>query len=308
MFSQSITVSGSVTNEKGKPLIGANIFIDGTSLGSATDVEGNASQQNVSMAVYQAISGSQPVDALAAITQSYTHNADGTVSLNFEFNKEQASQFIADPSISVDMLENIDFAFSYDAASVSNLVVSSPASPTMYFANDLGNGQYEVSQIYFGGVETDGLKPILQLTFNVVDDATAVFTLNSASFNADTVIIDQPVASSVTVNAQEGTDGDDVFELGAGYSNIFTDVGVDTLIVTHETDASVIVDFDPDSDKFDLTQLLNGDESDLGGSFDEETNVLTFSVDDIDVAEVTISDAHEFDEDDLSAVLTDFIA
>ncbi len=40
MFSQSITVSGSVTNEKGKPLIGANIFIDGTSLGSATDVEG----------------------------------------------------------------------------------------------------------------------------------------------------------------------------------------------------------------------------------------------------------------------------
>ena len=40
LFSQSITVSGSVTNEKGKPLIGANIFIDGTSLGSATDVEG----------------------------------------------------------------------------------------------------------------------------------------------------------------------------------------------------------------------------------------------------------------------------
>ena len=41
LYAQSFTVSGTVLNEKGHPLIGANVFIDGTALGSATDIEGN---------------------------------------------------------------------------------------------------------------------------------------------------------------------------------------------------------------------------------------------------------------------------
>ena len=41
LYAQSFTVSGTVLNEKGQPLIGANVFIDGTALGSATDIEGN---------------------------------------------------------------------------------------------------------------------------------------------------------------------------------------------------------------------------------------------------------------------------
>ena len=41
LYAQSFTVSGTVLNKKGQPLIGANVFIDGTALGSATDIEGN---------------------------------------------------------------------------------------------------------------------------------------------------------------------------------------------------------------------------------------------------------------------------
>ncbi|MEL0338410.1 MAG: carboxypeptidase-like regulatory domain-containing protein, partial [bacterium] len=41
LYAQSFTVSGTVLNEKGQPLIGANVFIDGTALGSATDIEGS---------------------------------------------------------------------------------------------------------------------------------------------------------------------------------------------------------------------------------------------------------------------------
>ena len=34
-------VSGSVKSDEGKPLVGANVFIEGTSLGVATDLDGN---------------------------------------------------------------------------------------------------------------------------------------------------------------------------------------------------------------------------------------------------------------------------
>ena len=39
-FSQSVTISGTVKNDKGKPLVGANVFIEGTALGAATDISG----------------------------------------------------------------------------------------------------------------------------------------------------------------------------------------------------------------------------------------------------------------------------
>jgi len=44
---QVITVSGSVLDENGSPLAGANVVVDGTDLGSATDEEGNYQIQNI---------------------------------------------------------------------------------------------------------------------------------------------------------------------------------------------------------------------------------------------------------------------
>ena len=38
LYAQS-TISGTVTDESGNPLIGANIFVEGTAVGAATDIE-----------------------------------------------------------------------------------------------------------------------------------------------------------------------------------------------------------------------------------------------------------------------------
>ena len=38
---QSITVSGTVTDPSGEPLIGASILAEGTTAGTATDIDGN---------------------------------------------------------------------------------------------------------------------------------------------------------------------------------------------------------------------------------------------------------------------------
>ncbi len=40
-FAQNLKVTGTVTDEKGEPIIGASIFVKGTSTGTITDVEGN---------------------------------------------------------------------------------------------------------------------------------------------------------------------------------------------------------------------------------------------------------------------------
>ena len=39
-FSQSTSISGVVKSDKGAPLVGANVFIEGTTLGAATDASG----------------------------------------------------------------------------------------------------------------------------------------------------------------------------------------------------------------------------------------------------------------------------
>jgi hypothetical protein len=41
VFSQNLTVKGSVKDEKGEPLIGATIQVQGTSTGTVTDMECN---------------------------------------------------------------------------------------------------------------------------------------------------------------------------------------------------------------------------------------------------------------------------
>ena len=177
-------------------------------------------------------------------------------------------------------------------------------------------GNFEVSQLYFLGHDAESSDALLQLTFDLAEGAVANFTVSNALVNADTSIITDGVDSSVSVSMQQGTSGDDVFELGAGYSNVYTGEGVDTLIVTDETDSSVVVDFDSGSDKFDMAQLLSdagyGADSDLdgvfGGNFDDETSILSFTIDNAVVAEVTLSEGSEFDDDDLSADFSAFIA
>ena len=152
------------------------------------------------------------------------------------------------------------------------------------------------------------------------------FDSNDATFVVNNVVINEETRiggseSDVDVNVQYGTSGDDVFELGGGYANVFTGEGVDTLIVTDQVDASVLVDFDSGSDTFDVASLLanNGydadDSSAYSGLFDSETNVLSISIDEdpsegvsIATYEVTLSEESDFEDDDLSADFSAFIA
>ena len=48
IFAQTGSISGTITDQEGgDPLIGANIIIDGTNMGAATDVEGSYQITNV---------------------------------------------------------------------------------------------------------------------------------------------------------------------------------------------------------------------------------------------------------------------
>jgi hypothetical protein len=275
----------------------------------ATDEADKFSVQAVSVGVYQVVSVPQSIADEAAISQEFTHNPDGSISLNLVFDKEQAGQ--------EGLVHNIDFDLTYDSGTIANMTMAYPANPELKVSNETQDGTIEFSHVYLGyGLQT--ADSILQVTFDLINGESTEFTVSNVTIGSDdAVIVDSNgVQSSVSVNIQDGTSGDDIFELGAGYSNVYTGDGVDTLIVTDEADASVVVDFDSGSDKFDMAQLLSGAgynaDSDLDGVFgadlDDDTNVLSFSIDDTVVAEVTLSEGSKFDDDDLSADFSAFIA
>ena len=303
----------------------------------ATDEADNvSSSQDVSMAVYQPISGQQPQGGSGDINQTFTHNADGSVTLHLTVNTELNEQFS-------EGLTNLDFDLSFDPAhiaggSIKPADISSPA--TLIMVNDDVPGTLTVAQVYFNGLDLQAGDSIMDVTFNL--------SANSASFYIENVLMNDDVAmsgsiSSVGVESHSGTAGDDVFMLDGVYTNVESD-GSDTFIVTDQVDTSVVIDFESESDKIEMTMLLDaagysednaatqvsGDTLDLadlisgndssldntfGGSFDSETNVLELFVDtdssdgvSMESYEVTLSEGSDFDDDDLSVNFAAFIA
>ena len=53
MLAQNISVRGSVKDEQGEPIIGANIIIKGTTTGAMTDVHGNYTVKCASNAILE---------------------------------------------------------------------------------------------------------------------------------------------------------------------------------------------------------------------------------------------------------------
>ena len=47
IFAQTKTVTGTVVDELGEPVIGANVIVVGTTNGATTDIDGNFSISNV---------------------------------------------------------------------------------------------------------------------------------------------------------------------------------------------------------------------------------------------------------------------
>ena len=279
----------------------------------AEDAAGLSAQQDVSMAVYQTVSGGGLQSGSGDINQSITDNQNGSFTLHLEFN----GALLADGA---DAISEVSFDLYYSPAEISGGSLSDYVSQQggVNLVNEVSPGHIQVSQMYFDPVATSA---ILDFTFELQSDV-AGFSVDGVAINGNSEGYTGSGAV-VHLDVQNGTSGDDVFMLEGGYSNIYTGEGVDTLIVTDQVDASVVVDFDSGSDKFDMSQLLSdaGYTADslvdgaFGGSLDAETNVLTLFVDDdlstegasLEV-EVTLSEGSEFDEDDLSADFSAFIA
>lgn len=79
-FAQSGTVSGAVTNESGNPLVGANIVIDGTNFGAATNMAGEYEITGVSEGDY---SFTASYIGYQQSTQSSSVTPGGTTTLDF---------------------------------------------------------------------------------------------------------------------------------------------------------------------------------------------------------------------------------
>jgi hypothetical protein len=293
-------ITGAVTLEESADTSGYDFTV------VATDGSDLSDQQSVSMAVYQSVSGSQPEGSSGDIGQSYTRNADGTITLHLTLDESVESQF-------VDGITTIGFDFSIQG-NVTSIDMADAQDTAGSMVVETSPGVYSVEQLYVSD---------LQFGASIMD---VTFDSNDASFTVDNVVINEETAiggssSDVVVNDQNGTSGDDVFELGGGYSNVFTGEGVDTLIVTDQVDASVMVDFDSGSDTFDVASLLadNGydadDSSAYSGLFDDVTNVLSITIDTDPTEgvsnttyEVTLTEGSEFEDDDLSADFSAFIA
>jgi hypothetical protein len=322
--------SGAVTLNQGASADGYSFSV------VATDAAGNSSSaQTVSMGVYQTVSGQQPVDGGGDIQQTFTHNADGSITLSLTVDPSLSDQF--------DDVTNLDLDLSYnpsdiDGGSISSADISSPA--TFIMANDSVPGTLSVGQIYFNGLDLQAGNSIMDVTFNLSAD-NASFDVNNVLMNDDVAMGSSSASVSVASASGDSSTGDDIFMLEGGYSNVQSG-GSDTFVVSSQVDESVVIDFDSESDTIemamlldaagyseddaatnlgfvDLDALLTDGNADLnnafGASFDEESSVLELFVDtdktngvSIESYEVTLSDSSDFDDDDLSADFSAFIA
>ena len=82
-FSQSSTLSGTVTDAKGEPIIGANVAIDNTSKGTATDAEGKFTVSGLTNGAV-----SVTVSYIGYQTQKKSVDVSGTTTLNFQLQED----------------------------------------------------------------------------------------------------------------------------------------------------------------------------------------------------------------------------
>ena len=85
-FAQTGKLSGKVTDENGEPLIGANVLIDGTNQGAATDFEGYYSILNIRPGAHTV--NFRYIGYQSKIIQNIIINADKTTSIDVTLNSE----------------------------------------------------------------------------------------------------------------------------------------------------------------------------------------------------------------------------
>jgi hypothetical protein len=218
----------------------------------ATDAAGLSGEQQVSLNVAEKVVGASASAVEAgAIEQKFVQNSDGSMTLQL---------FVAD-ALAADYangIENLDLVLEYNSSQVGSIVadqISAPANPFISLANDTVDGEVTVAQIYFPTpYSVDSGAPIMEVDFNLLNG------VSSATFGVSGVILGMDdVADStydVSVTTYAGSDDADVFALVDGVADVNSGAGSDIFVVTEDTDANILVDFESGVDTLELGLLL----------------------------------------------------
>jgi hypothetical protein len=222
----------------------------------ATDAAGNASDsQLVTLRVAEVVSGSS-ASAIesGAIEQKFIQNADGSITLQLFMSAATAANYASG-------IHNIDLVLQYNSSYVGTIIadqISSPANPFDFSVNDDTENEIAVAQIYFPTVYNPSSEiPIIEVDFNLLEGvSSATFEVSSVIFGEDDV---DPSSYEVSVTAYEGTDNSDadVFSLVDGVTDVNSGEGSDIFVVTEDTDANILIDFETGVDTLELGLLLD---------------------------------------------------
>ena len=244
------SVSGEVTLAV-DPIHAAQSAYDFTVV--ATDAAGLTDEQQVSLNVAEVVAGaSASATEAGAIEQRFVQNSDGSMTLQLFVSAATAANY-------ANGIENLDLVLTYDSSQVGSIVadqISAPANPFISLANDTVDGEVSVAQIYFPtAYSLSSGTPIMEVDFNLLDG------VSSATFGVSGVIIgmDDVDSSSYDVSATTyaGTDDADVFALVDGVADVNSGAGSDIFVVTEDTDANILVDFESGVDSLELGLLLD---------------------------------------------------
>jgi hypothetical protein len=222
----------------------------------ATDAAGNASDsQLVTLRVAEVVSGSS-ASAIesGAIDQRFIQNADGSITLQLFMSAATTANYASG-------IHSIDLVLQYDSIYVGSIIadqISSPANPFDFSVNDDTENEIAVAQIYFPTVYNPSSEiPIIEVDFNLLEGvSSATFEVSSVIFGEDDV---DPSSYEVSVTAYEGTDNTDadVFSLVDGVTDVNSGEGSDIFVVTEDTDANILIDFETGVDTLELGLLLD---------------------------------------------------
>jgi hypothetical protein len=189
-----------------------------------------------------------------AIEQKFIQNADGSITLQLFMSAATAANYASG-------IHNIDLVLQYNSSYVGTIIadqISSPANPFDFSVNDDTENEIAVAQIYFPTVYNPSSEiPIIEVDFNLLEGvSSATFEVSSVIFGEDDV---DPSSYEVSVTAYEGTDNSDadVFSLVDGVTDVNSGEGSDIFVVTEDTDANILIDFETGVDTLELGLLLD---------------------------------------------------
>jgi hypothetical protein len=222
----------------------------------ATDAAGNTSDsQLVTLRVAEVVSGSS-ASAIesGAIEQRFIQNSDGSITLQMFVSEAMAANY-------TNGVENIDLVLQYDLNQVDPIAISqisAPSDPYIWFGNEDGDNKIDVALLYHNAVYNPSSEiPIIEVDFNLLEGvSSATFEVSSVIFGEDDV---DPSSYEVSVTAYEGTDNTDadVFSLVDGVTDVNSGEGSDIFVVTEDTDANILIDFETGVDTLELGLLLD---------------------------------------------------